>query len=127
MGDGMSASPVLVCFLYCLLLTTADAAFERSLFPRPPLDNLPRLTTNPATLSDIKRACGGIGYERPYGLAALSGHQLLLATPLPARLVMGFGAARRGPVRHREYTIWVGLGRRLSSRLSLGLAAQALT
>lgn len=127
MGEGMFAFPIFFCSLFCLLLATADAAYERSLFPHPPLDILPRLTTNPATLGDIEHPCGGIGHERPFGLAALSGHQLLLATPLPARFVIGFGAARRGPVRHREYAIWTGLGRRLFSRLSLGVAAQGLT
>jgi len=96
----MFAFPIFFCSLFCLLLATADAAYERSLFPHPPLDILPRLTTNPATLGDIEHPCGGIGHERPFGLAALSGHQLLLATPLPARFVIGFGAARRGPVRH---------------------------
>lgn len=123
----MCTSRLFFCAAGSLLLASvAGAAFERALFPRPPLGTVPRVTTNPATLADVGRPCGGVGYDRPFGLQALSGHRLLLAVPLSRGVALGLGGARRGPPRHREYSAWLGLGTRTFHLVAVGVAVQGL-
>ena len=103
----MCTSRLLLCAAL-FSVSAADAAFERALFPQPLVDTIVRVTPAPATLADVDRPCGGVGYDRPFGLQALSGHRLLLAAPLPLGVALGLGGARRGPPRHREYAAWLG-------------------
>ena len=103
------AARLLFCAAWSLsFVSVTGAAFERALFPQPPLDTISRVTTNPASLADVHRPCGGVGHDRPFGLQALSGHRVLLAVPLPRGVAMGLGGVRRGPQRHREYAAWLG-------------------
>ncbi len=108
------------------MVSAPQAAFERAVCPQPPLTADFRPTINPADLSGLRRFCGGIRQDRPFGMASLTGHGLLLATPLSARLGLGLGMARRGPRRHREYSAWIGAGLRLHAALSIGFAARQL-
>ncbi len=124
---GMATSRLFLFCFGCLCMVSApQAAFERAVFPQPPLTTGFRPTISPADLSDLRQLCGGIRHDRPFGLAALSGHGLLLATPLSARLGLGFGMAQRGPRRHREYSAWIGAGLRLHALISIGVAARQL-
>jgi len=113
-----------VCGLW--LVTAPQAAFERPVFPLPPLDATFRPTINPATLADVRRLCGDIRHDRPFGLTALAGQGLLLAAPLSPHAGLGLGVARRGPDRHRESVAWLGLGMRPFPPVSIGIAVRRL-
>lgn len=106
----MCTSRLLFCAAGSLLLASVtSAAFERALFPQPPLGANPRVTTNPATLAHVGRPCGGVGYDRPFGLQALSGHRLLLAVPLSRGVALGLGGlagARPGTGSTRRGSVW---------------------
>ncbi len=122
----VSFRQILLALLPVVLSTDADAAFERALFPLSPLDTVAQLTSGPAGLGEVRRPCGSISHDRPFGLSALSGHRLLLATPLPWGLAVGAGGAMRGPPRHREYGGWMGIGTRFTASLALGVTIQGL-
>ena len=117
-------------FVSCLcglwLVSAPQAAFERPVFPLPPLDATFRPTINPATLADVQGLCGDIRHDRPFGLTALAGHGLLLAAPLSPRVSVGLGVARRGADRHRESVAWMGLGIRPLPPVSIGIALRRL-
>ncbi|MFP6589345.1 MAG: hypothetical protein VCE12_02365, partial [Candidatus Latescibacterota bacterium] len=93
----MCTARLLFCAAWSLsFVSVTGAAFERALFPQPPLDTISRVTTNPASLADVHHPCGGVGHDRPFGLQALSGHRVLLAVPLPRGVAMELGGARCG-------------------------------
>ena len=72
----MCTTRLLFCAAWSLsFVSVTGAAFERALFPQPPFDTISRVTTNPASLADVHRPCGGVGHDRPFGLQALSGHE----------------------------------------------------
>ena len=92
----MCTARLLFCAAWSLsFVSVTGAAFERALFPQPPLDTISRVTTNPASLADVHRPCGGVGHDRPFGLQALSGHRVLLAVA-PATGSRN-GTGRRSP------------------------------
>ena len=89
----MCTARLLFCAAWSLsFVSVTGAAFERALFPQPLLDTISRVTTNPASLADVHRPCGGVGHDRPFGLQALSGHRVLLDVPLPRGVAMKMGA-----------------------------------
>jgi hypothetical protein len=69
----MRTARLLFCAASSLsFVSVTGVAFECALFPQPPLDTISWVTTNPASLADVHRPCGGVGHDRSFGLQALS-------------------------------------------------------
>jgi hypothetical protein len=123
-----SASLRLVALSACLLgASPVRGAFERPLFLSP---DAPAGLPEPALFADAQRPCGGLAWDRPFGLRELMGHRGAWALPLRRSVVLGAGLALRGPQRHRERGAWAGVGWRragLASSVSLLYRAWAGT